>query len=97
MGDLPGAIAFRERATNLREEIARADPADKWANLGLARGLARLSNLQARGGDASRARATLARALDILRSWRDKDPADSELAREVADGEAELARLTGRR
>ena len=96
MENLPRAVAFRERATALREASAVADPADKWANLGLANSLARLSDLQARSGDVVRARATRLRSLDILRTWRDKDPRNAELEKEIAEGDAELAGL-GRR
>jgi tetratricopeptide (TPR) repeat protein/tRNA A-37 threonylcarbamoyl transferase component Bud32 len=96
MGDLEQAISFRQRATELREAIAAADPADRWANLSLANGLGRLSDLQARSGELARARASRVRSLEILRSWRDKGPKNPELEKEIAEGDAALARLPRR-
>jgi len=99
MGDTRSALVLRERVVVLREAVAAADPADRWANVRLADALERLGELRYRSGDFDGARAALSRGASILETWIQREPKNVNLRASLAEtkgwqgiAEAALAR-----
>jgi non-specific serine/threonine protein kinase/serine/threonine-protein kinase len=92
LGDLPGAIAVRERALEVADDALRRDPKDRWSQMGVAVAAGALGDVRLDAGDARRAVQLFRQALAISNRAVSEDPQNGFARLQAASGEHGLGR-----